>query len=320
MKLHRLAAVALALAACKSESKSASSSDSRNAPVALPMAAGSAVGGDKNAEAKQTQPQLGPKQDFRKVIRTGRIELLVATYDDARAKIDALVAAAGGYVDSTSVNRRQDSVSDGVIVVRLPQTAFGELIPKLKDIGEVLSETTNAADITDEYVDVSARLASAQVLEKRLLELASARDGKIDQVLEVERELARVRGEIEGYEGHLRQWNDQIAMSTLTLSIATKRPEIVAAPAVAPSLGDRTSHAFSASIGALRDAGGWLFVNGVAALPWLLLCAPFALILRRLARRFANKLPKAIARPGTMGECAPHGSCSQDAGGSGSAA
>jgi hypothetical protein len=308
MKPHRLAAVsivsALAFGACNSRSKAAD-----NGPVILeptpatsPVGhngAGSAVDKIEHENSKQTQQDLprGTK-DGRKVIRTGRIELLVGGYDDARQKIDALVAAAGGYVDSTTVNRHQDSVSDGVIVVRLPQTAFGDVIPKLKAIGEVLSENTNAADITDEYVDISARLSSAQVLEKRLLELASARNGNIDQVLSVERELARVRGEIEGYQGHLRQWNDQIAMSTLTLSIATKRPEIVAAPVKAPSLGERTSNAFAGSISALRDAGTWLFVNGVALLPWLVLSAPFALLLRKLAGRLVRKLPKAIAREG----------------------
>jgi hypothetical protein len=319
MKPARLAAILLVAAACNSKSASVDRAPSATAAIDQPVSGSAATKGDvttKSTPQAGAGSAAGPlaHEDHRKVIRTGRIELLVATYDDARAKIDALVAAAGGYVDSTSVNRRQDSVSDGVIVVRLPQTAFGDVIPKLKDIGEVLSETTNAADITEEYVDISARLASAQVLEKRLLELASARDGKIEQVLEVERELARVRGEVEGYQGHLRQWNDQIAMSTLTLSIATKRPEIVAAPTVAPSLGNRTSHAFSASISALRDAGSWLVVNGVAALPWLVLCAPLALIARRLARRFASRLPRAIARPGTTVECG-----SQDAGGSASA-
>lgn len=247
--------------------------------------------------AAQDAPRHEAEQDGRKIIRTGRVELLVTGYDDARAKIEALVKAAGGYVDSTNVNRRQDAISDAMIVVRLPKSSFGDVMPKLRDIGEVLSESTNAADITDQYVDISARLASAKTLEKRLLELATDKHGNIDQVLSVERELARVRGEIEGYEGHLRQWNDQIDMSTLTLSIQTKRPEITAAPVHEPTLGERTSHAFSESIAALRDAGSWLVVNGIALLPWLVLAIPGALISRRMLARLWRRLPTARALP-----------------------
>jgi hypothetical protein len=239
-----------------------------------------------------SEDQKRGAEDDRKVIRTGRIELVVATYEDARAKIDALVQAAGGYVDSTQVNRRQDAISDATIVVRIPSTGFGDLLPKLREIGEIVSELTNAADITDQYVDIAARLASSKALEKRLLELATDRNGNIDSVLAVERELARVRSEIEGYEGHMRQWNDQIAMSALTLSLSTRRPEIVAA--AAPSLGARTSQAFHASIAALRDFGGWLVINGIAFLPWLVLLIPGGLLLRRIARRV--KLPFAIAK------------------------
>ena len=100
-------------------------------------------------------------------------------------------------------------------------------------------------------------------------------------MLAVEKELSSVRGEIEGYEGHLRQWNDQISMSTLTLSLSTKRPEIAAA--VAPGLGARTTQAFHSSIESLRELGAWLVINGIAVLPWLVLLIPGGLLLRRLA-------------------------------------
>ena len=222
-------------------------------------------------------------EDGRKLIRTGRVEIVVASYDTARAKIDALLAKAGGYVDSTQVDRRQDAVTDATIVVRLPSAQLPGLVPALRQLGEIVSESTNAADITDQYIDLSARLASDQALEKRLLELAADRNGNIDQLLAVERELARVREEIEGYQGHLRQWNDQVAMSTLTLAITTRRPEIAATEA--PTFGDRVAHTWHASIATLEDTGTWIAVHALAALPWLLLIAPALVLLRRLARR-----------------------------------
>ena len=230
----------------------------------------------------------------RKVIRTGRIDLVVATYDDARTKLDALLAAAGGYVDSTQVQHHQGAVSSATLVLRIPQDAFGSLLPKLRELGEISSESTNAEDVTDQYDEISARLASAKTLEKRLLELAADRSSGVEALLAVERELARVRGEIESYEGRLRQWNDQIAMSSLTLSISTKAPAIAAAPEA--GLGDRIANGFHDSIGALQDFGAWLAVSATAILPWMILLVPGFIFGRRMYRRHAKQLPAAIAR------------------------
>jgi hypothetical protein len=231
--------------------------------------------------------------DHRKVIRTGSVELVVASYDDARARLETLLEASGGYIDSTKVSRNSGTVSYATIVLRLPSKSFGSIIPRLRELGEVSNETTNAADITDQYVDISARIASAKVLEKRLLELVAERNGTVDSVLAVERELARVRGEIEGHEGRVRQWDDQIAMSTLTLSLETRDPEIASA-----GLGDRISDTFGGSMDMLRAFGAGLAVLAIALLPWLVILIPGLLVGRHLWRRHtARQLPPAVARP-----------------------
>ena len=107
-----------------------------------------------------------------------------------------------------------------------------------------------------------------------------------------------MRGEIEGYQGHLKQWNDEVAMSTLTIEISTRRSELP--PAVRPTLGSQTSDAFHSSVAALRDLGAWLVINGIGFLPWLLVLIPGGLLarslLRRLARRVRSLLPTAIVR------------------------
>ena len=280
----RSAVFAIALAAC-------AQSKSQHAPAASVAATETSPKADKD----QKQQQLGidgKPADNRKVIRTGRVELVVAAYDDARAKIDALIKATGGYIDSTQVDRHQAAVSDATLVIRVPSDSFDSMIPKLREIGEVTSESSNAADITDQFVDTQARLASDQQLETRLLELATARNGNLDQILAVERELARVRGEIESYQGHLKQWSDQVAMSTLTISVSTRRAELVAA--APPTLGSQTKAAFHSSVSALRDLGEWAFINGIAFLPWLLVLVPLGVIGRKLYRRV--RLPRAIVQ------------------------
>jgi hypothetical protein len=285
-----------AFAACAKHKEAAKeAADSAPAQAVTEGKAGAGSAATKNATADGRfggQPAADP---HRKVIRTGRIDLVVDTYDDARAKLDKLLEAAGGYVDSTQVQHHQGAVSSATLVLRIPQEAFGQLVPKLKELGEIAAESTNADDVTDQYVDVSARLASAQTLEKRLLEIAAERAAGVEALLAVERELARVRGEIESYEGRLRQWNDQIAMSTLTLTITTTAPAIAAT--AEPGLGTRIKSGFSDSVAALQTFGAWLVVAGTTLLPWMILIVPGFVFGRRAYRRRAKKLPVAVASP-----------------------
>jgi hypothetical protein len=302
-----IAAAAIAIVACAAKRDPSTSSSEADKPAPAPSryrgpeeTETQAKRGDKVAQGQSRdannkadeKPDIPGHEAGRKVIRNGRVDIIVPAYEDARAKLDALVTEVGGYVDSTQVSREQGSSSSAVVVLRVPSASFATFIPKLRELGDVRNESTAGQDITDEYVDVAARLASAQALEKRLLELAAAKTGTIDQVLAVERELARVRAEIEGYQGHMRLWDDRVAMSTLTVDMSTKQPEIAAA--AAPTLGERVTSTFHASIASLREFGSWLVVNGIALLPWLVLIAPALLILRKLARRV--KLPAAIAK------------------------
>lgn len=302
---HRLRRPALgaslalvAFAACQGAADHRSAAPAPDAPV---------PGGDKMSldEAAMTEARAGaaPAEqaaglmkpvDNRKIVRTGHVALVVTTYDEARAQLDAIVQQAGGFIDSTRVSHHEGRVSQAELVLRVPASAFGGLLPALRALGEIQSETTDASDITDQYVDVSARLASARALEKRLLELAATGTGRVSEVLEVERELARVRAEVEQYQGTIRMWDDQIALSTLSITLSTKQPEIAAPkPPAPPSFGDNVEGAFDRSVEALGDAGEALAMAAVSLLPWMPLILPGLFLGRRFVRRHLT-LPRAI--------------------------
>jgi hypothetical protein len=268
------------------------------------------------AESRETAPATTPAakasldqqpHDDRKVIHTGKLAVVVSTYESARAQIEDIVKASGGYIDSTHVERAESRVSDATIVIRIPADSFENILPKLRQLGDVTGETTNAADITDQYVDTEARLASDQQLEKRLLELATEKNGNLEQILAVERELARVRGEIESFQGHLKLWNDQVSLSTLTLELSTKHAELP--PRESPTLGSQTKGAFHESVAALRGFGEWCLINGVALLPWLVLIIPGFFIARRLLRRLERGM-RAMIPPAVVHAPASYGSSS----------
>src|SRR5580704_8678225 len=137
---------ALVCAACQSKSFDRSPEAERAAVAAkvdheTRSAAGSGSASSTPASTPEAEAALAGQvaNDGRKIIRTGHLELVVGSYDEARAQLDALVTASGGYVDSTEVVRRQNAVSDATIVVRVPANAFGGLVPKLRDLGEVRS-------------------------------------------------------------------------------------------------------------------------------------------------------------------------------------
>jgi hypothetical protein len=85
----------------------------------------------------------------------------------------------------------------------------------------------SAQDVGEEYVDITARVENARRLESRLIELLANRTGRLQDVLSVERELARVREEIERYEGRLRYLRTRVATSTLTIAVHERAPLIV---------------------------------------------------------------------------------------------
>jgi Domain of unknown function (DUF4349) len=282
---------ALAFAGCSRKDAGDSAAASPSEAAAAPAAGSAASVQDQSKKAGVEVKHV----DTRKVIRTGRIDLTVASYDESRARLDAMVESAGGYIDSTQVDRH-GTVNSAVIVIRVPADAFTSMLPGLRQLGDITNETTSAADITAQFVDTEAQLASAQQLEKRLLELATAKNGTLDQVLTVERELARVRGEIESYQGHLKQWSDQVSLSTLTITMSTRSAPVAIAVVEPESLGSKTSQSFHSSISTLRDLASWLLVTCVALLPWLLFLVPAAFGLQRWARRH-RRIPVAIVNP-----------------------
>jgi hypothetical protein len=93
---------------------------------------------------------------------------------------------------------------------------------------------STAQDVGEEFVDVTARVTNARRLEERLNTLLSTRTGKLDEVLRVERELARVREEIERYEGRLRYLSTRVATSTLTITVHEPAPILGNTPGVNP--------------------------------------------------------------------------------------
>src|SRR6185437_13869455 len=129
-------------------------------------------------------------------------------------------------------------------------------------LGAADRDETQTEDVTEEYADVASRLANTKRLEQRLLQLVDTRAGSMSDVLEVENQIADVRGTIEQMEGRMRVWDDQISMSRITVELALNAPAPPPPPPVAVKLApfhhaqtwwDKTTAAARSSVGTLAD-------------------------------------------------------------------
>jgi hypothetical protein len=168
------------------------------------------------------------------VIRTGQAFIEVEKVDPAVIRIRQLAAQVGGYIANSSISGGRDQIRQATLELKMPSGRYDEAIGSLAPIGKVETVNSNAQDVGEEFVDVTARVTNSRRLEERLLNLLANRTGKLDDVLRVERELARVREEIERYEGRLRYLSAHAAMSTLTITVHEPGPLLGNSPGENP--------------------------------------------------------------------------------------
>ena len=196
------------------------SEDGGNVSFGFADVSGDLIGGPVGGvpQATEAPPALRPET---KVIKAGELGLEVEEYAAAVKRVYALAEEYGGFVADGSSQEQAGGALLGHVVIRMPPERFEALFAVLKQIGRVEAENVKAADVTAEYVDIEARIASLQIAEQRLRELMQSKSfmDKISALLEVERELTRVRSEIEQLQGQLRVMADRVALSTITVTL-----------------------------------------------------------------------------------------------------
>ena len=213
---------------------------SKSAPVmlreqaanAMPDATGSA--GQADVASRAQSGDAATRAATGMVIRTGQASVQVDSLDLAVARVRQLAERVGGTIANSSLQSGRDQVRAATLEIRVAAPRFDELVAGLAPFGKVETVNVTAEDVGEEFVDLSARVVNARRLEARLIELLATRTGKLSDVLTVERELARVREEIERYEGRLRYLQARSAVSTLAVTVHEPFPILAGAPATNP--------------------------------------------------------------------------------------
>lgn len=153
------------------------------------------------------------------LVRTGQAVLRVDSLEAGTSRVRALARRVGATVGNTTITAGTDEARRAQMELRIPSLNFDDAVSGLAPIGRVESVNVTAEDVGEEYTDVSARVANARRLEGRLLALLETRSGRLEEVLNLEREVARVRGEIEGMEGRMRYLRSRSSVSILTITL-----------------------------------------------------------------------------------------------------
>ena len=170
-----------------------------------------------------------PELANRKLIRNATVELEIVTFDNAVQKIIAFANEEHGYVATTDSEKQANGKLRGQVVVKVLPENLDRFLQKIRSLGELKNQTLGTEDVTKAYFDTDARLKNAHVMEQRLIDMLKTKTGKVSDLLQVEKELARVREEIEKMQGELKYWDSQVQFATVTVSLAEKDMEEPAA-------------------------------------------------------------------------------------------
>ncbi|MBT3538991.1 DUF4349 domain-containing protein [Candidatus Parcubacteria bacterium] len=191
-----------------SAKKSASYNGSKPAPSASPTAADTSVAQD------------------RLIIKTGNMSMVVENVRDAIKKIGEYAIEKGGFIVSSDISKSGLALY-GNITLRIPVESFDEGLEEVKSYGEVTSQRVNGQDVTEEFVDLDAQVKNLRATENQFLEIMK-KATEIEDILAVQRELSRVRGDIDRIEGRMKYLRKSADLSTLTVHLSTD-PDVLPA-------------------------------------------------------------------------------------------
>lgn len=205
------------------------------------------------------------------VIRTAELALTSKDkdFDQAHDRVEEILKRHHGYVGELNLNTPTGAARSLTATLRVPANQLEATVAELKRLGRVEKESQNGEEVTQQYVDLEARIKNSRNTEQRLVTLQRERTGKLSDVLSVETQISRVRGEIEQMEAQRKAMRNQVDYATLTLTISEDyKAELKVVP---PSTGTLISNAAVDGYRSLVDGLLGLLLWLLSWLPSLLL-------------------------------------------------
>ncbi|ESU24629.1 hypothetical protein FEDK69T_05510 [Flavobacterium enshiense DK69] len=233
------------------------------------------------SEAKMEAANIVKKDNHQpKIIKTGTLCFESSNLDQSFTTVKAAIIKHKASVQNDA-SGKNDALVFRNITIRVPSQAFDNLIAEISQgVNHFDRKEISAEDVTEEYIDVEARLNAKRVLEKRYFELL-AKATKVSEMLEIENSLSEVREEIEAKEGRLKYLQNQVSMSTVHLEMYTNNPsESGATASYFGKMGNAAKEGF--------NNAATFFLGALYLWPFILIfLAGFFLVKKRFRRKTA---------------------------------
>jgi hypothetical protein len=200
----------------------------------------------KESEPSSLPPSGGESGSSEsKLVKTANLYLEVDSYPDALKAVEETAARYSGYVSDSAVQQYDDR-EVGHVTVRVPEDNFEEAVKDIENVGDLKEENLTLEDVTEEYIDLNARLDNLKHQEQRYLEILDMAT-TVEDVLKVETQLERIRGDIESLQGTLNYLENQIQYSVIYVQLAEPK-EVVHESGI----GSAFNQAIDGFLGAIR--------------------------------------------------------------------
>jgi hypothetical protein len=233
-------------------------------------------------ESTEHRVQNGPL-----IARTVSLSVVVKDFDAGRASLDAVLARHNGYAASLNVSTPLGTARTLEASLRIPAPQLEAALHELKSLGLVAGESQNGEEVTAQHADLVARIKNDRETEVRLQDILRTRTGKVKDVLDVEQEIARVRGEIEQMEAEQKNLEHRVDFASIDLKLAEqyKAQLTTPAPSVLIQLRNAAINGFRDAFASLLALVLFLAESGPSVLLWLALLGIPAWRLWRRYRR-----------------------------------
>ena len=262
------------------------------APPAAPLAAGSnrpARGPADHAQSSLSSLQLKvdrgnalyreeldagdsavPPANGPMIVRTAGMTLTTKDFDQARAGLDDILKRHHGYIGELNVNTPVGVGRTLTATLRVPADQLDVTLAELRKLGRVEVESQSGQEITAQYRDLEARLSNGRNTERRLTELLQQRTGKLSDVLAVETELSRVRGEVESMESQRKSLANQVDFATLSATVNEdyKAQLQVVPPSTSTQFRNAAVEGYRSMVDGIVGVAVFLFSYGPSLLFW----------------------------------------------------
>jgi hypothetical protein len=217
------------------------------------------------SEEGDLTPSNGPL-----IVRTAGLTVVVKEFDKARVALDEILKRHHGYMGQLNVTVPSEAGRTVTATLRVPAAQLDATLAELKTLGRVEAESQDGEEVTQQYVDLQARLANAKHMEQRLTDILRQRTGKLSDVLAVEVQIGRVRGEIERMQAEKKELAKQVQFATLNATVKEdyKAPMQMAPPSTSSRFHNAAVDGYKSVVEGLVDVLLFLLSSGPSLLVW----------------------------------------------------